>query len=142
MLILYIKGSELVDLHYSPLFPSSPVAPFKIIPASFVSPETGTGIVHCAPAHGAEDYTVLHSLHLFDTHPLLCHVDSEGRYSKDVCDVIGMERGQRLVGLPVLTQGTSVVIEQLKEMGVLLNETSIKHRYPYDWKTDKPVIVT
>lgn len=60
-----------------------------------------------------------------------------------MCDIIGEEKGRCLAGLDVLGEGTTTIIQILREMdGVLLKEESIKHRYPYDWKTDKPIIVT
>ena len=74
---------------------------------------------------------------------MVCHVDGAGRFSEDVCDVIGKEQGTRLSGLSVLGDGTDTIIEMLQAMGnALLKEERIVHRYPYDWKTDKPVIVT
>ncbi|THH08957.1 hypothetical protein EW145_g2354 [Phellinidium pouzarii] len=126
--IFTITGKDLIDFTYRPLFPSTPrsIAPFKIIPATHVTPESGTGLVHCAPAHGADDYVSFRALGLLreqDSASLICHVDSKG--------------------LDVLTSGTHMVIEQLKKMGdVLVWEENITHRYPYDWRTDKPIIVT
>lgn len=74
---------------------------------------------------------------------LLCHVDGEGRFSSDVSEVVGEELGKRLVGLAVLDKGTDSIIEILQNMdGVLVKEQKVTHRYPYDWKTDKPIIVT
>ena len=101
--------------------------------------------MHCAPAHGSDDYAAFRSLGLLQgQHPkLICHVNGEGRFSEEILDIIGEEHGKRLSGLAVLSEGTDAVIELLQEMdGVLLKEEKIKHRYPYDWKTDKPIIVT
>lgn len=130
------------------MFPSTKksLAPYRVIPAAFVSAESGTGLVHCAPAHGAEDYTAFRSLGLLqegDQCQLICHVDGKGQFVNSVCDIIGEEKGRCLAGLDVLGEGTTTIIQILREMdGVLLKEESIKHRYPYDWKTDKPIIVT
>lgn len=101
--------------------------------------------MHCAPAHGAEDYAAFRSLGLLQDNKLalICHVDGLGRFSEDVSDIIGEKQGRRLSGLSVLSDGTDAVVNILQEMdGVLLKEERIKHRYPYDWKTDKPIIVT
>lgn len=138
-------GAELVGLEYHTLFSSA--APYTIIPASFVSADSGTGLVHCAPAHGVEDYVTLQGLRLISndkTRPnLICHVDGEGRFSSDVSEVVGDELGKKLVGLAVLDEGTDSIIEILQNMnGVLVKEQKVTHRYPYDWKTDKPIIVT
>ena len=47
-----------------------------------------------------------------------------------------------MVGREVLDEGGKAMVSLLKELGVLRKIQRIKHRYPYDWKTDKPVIVT
>lgn len=106
--------------------------------------ESGTGIVHCAPAHGHEDYNLFTSQHLISpsSPSLTCHVDGLGQFSADVSDVVGEELAQQLVGKEVLGAGTTKMIEILDNIGVLKVESRIKHRYPYDWKTGKPVIVT
>ncbi|KAI5121814.1 hypothetical protein M0805_009806 [Coniferiporia weirii] len=145
---LTVLGEDLVGLTYRPLFQPKVRSDgsFKIVPSAHVTPESGTGLVHTAPAHGAEDYAVFRDLGLLrvqDPASLVCYVDSEGRYSKAVIDAVGEEYGERLVGLDVLVRGTSIVIEQLKEMkGVFVAEERVTHKYPYDWKTDKPIIVT
>lgn len=137
-----------MDFTYQPLFSKTPrsIAPFKIIPASHVTPDSGTGLVHCAPAHGAEDYSSFQTLGLLraqDPSALVCHVNGEGCFSRSVIDVVGSEIGDKLQGTDVLVSGTNLIIEALKEMGdVLVTEEPIKHRYPYDWKTNKPIIVT
>lgn len=47
-----------------------------------------------------------------------------------------------LVGQEVLSGGSRAVVDILKTLGSLVKVQRIKHRYPYDWKTDKPIIVT
>ncbi|EJD05388.1 isoleucyl-tRNA synthetase [Fomitiporia mediterranea MF3/22] len=145
---LVVRGTDLVGLSYLPLFPDTPrsIAPFKVISAAHVTSDSGTGLVHCAPAHGAEDYSLFRAQNLLRAQgpgSLICHVDSEGRYNRAIIDAVGETVGQRLLGLDVLMRGTNLIIEMLKEMkGVLMSEERITHRYPYDWKTDKPIIVT
>jgi isoleucyl-tRNA synthetase len=57
--------------------------------------------------------------------------------------VVGDDICLKLFEQPVLHGGTDAIIDALKDMdGVLLKEEKIKHKYPYDWKTDKPIIVT
>lgn len=154
-----LQGSELLDAPYLPLFPGTDrtSAPFTVIPAQHVTASSGTGLVHIAPAHGFEDYAALRALGLLATQPqapentqaqprdpLVCHVDGEGRCSADVCSAVGERLGKELVGLEVLYGGSRKVIEMLAAMGegVLVREEKVKHRYPYDWKTKKPIIVT
>ncbi|RDB30371.1 Isoleucine--tRNA ligase [Hypsizygus marmoreus] len=139
-----IQGSDLVNVHYVPLFSSLSPSPqsLKIIAAPHVTSESGTGLVHCAPAHGAEDYHAFLALDFVSTSQnMLCHVDAEGKFTAEVTNVVGDEAAG-LVGQEVLSGGSKAVVNLLKNVGGLVKVQRIKHRYPYDWKTDKPIIVT
>ncbi|KIY61706.1 isoleucyl-tRNA synthetase [Cylindrobasidium torrendii FP15055 ss-10] len=133
-----IQGSELVGASYKPMFTQSG-ASFKVIHAPHVTSESGTGLVHCAPAHGAEDYNAFRDL---EPNSMICHVNSKGEFSQDVATVVGEEAGKTLVGQPVLEGGSRAVVELVKAKGALMKIKRIKHKYPYDWRTDKPIIVT
>lgn len=134
-------GSDLVGTPYRSIFSSS-AHTFKVIPAIHVTAESGTGLVHCAPAHGAEDYNALRSLGLLSSHEMLCHVDAKGEFRADVVDVVGEDVASQLVGKSVLDEGNKAMVLLLKDLGKVLSTQRLKHRYPYDWKTDKPIIVT
>ncbi|KAG6885563.1 hypothetical protein C0993_012806 [Termitomyces sp. T159_Od127] len=139
-----VRGLDLIDITYIPIFAplASSSTSLKIIPASHVTSESGTGLVHCAPAHGAEDYHAFLSLSLVSTSKnMICHVDGEGKFTKEVADVVG-ESAATLIGKEVLSDGSRSIVELLKQVGALVKVQRIKHRYPYDWKTDKPIIVT
>ena len=73
---------------------------------------------------------------------MICHVDSDGNFSKDVASVVGQDAAKLLHGQPVLGDGSKAIVNMLKETGHLVKIKRIKHRYPYDWRTDKPIIVT
>jgi isoleucyl-tRNA synthetase len=88
----------------------------------------GTGLVHTAPAHGKDDYLLGHK-HVL---PLTSYVNDDGTYNKTV----GIEQ---LVGLEILGEGNQKAIELLGEK--LIFTEPYKHRYPYDWRSKKPVIV-
>jgi isoleucyl-tRNA synthetase len=135
------SGSELVDTPYAPLFSNS--SRRKIIPAVYVASESGTGLVHCAPAHGGEDYQAFLALNLLSgPNPMICHVNGEGKFTAEVANVVGDSSAGGLVGLEVLTDGSKAVVELLKRTGSLVKVQRIKHRYPYDWKTNEPIIMT
>ncbi|KAF9459744.1 tRNA synthetases class I-domain-containing protein [Collybia nuda] len=139
-----ISGSDLVDVQYVPIFSSlSPASnSLKIISAPHVTSESGTGLVHCAPAHGAEDYQAFLALGLIsNTNNMICHVDKEGKFTTDVAEIVGEHAGN-LIGQEVLTGGSKAVVDILRNIGALVKIQRIKHRYPYDWKTDRPIIVT
>lgn len=154
-------GEHLVGMPYIPLFShlqtttagtetiqESTANEFRIIPASYVTADSGTGLVHCAPAHGAEDYNAFRTLGLLSSSSIeqnmICHVDGAGKFTSAIADVMGTEAAKELIGKEVLKAGGKAMIELLRAMGnnVLMGVEKIKHRYPYDWKTDEPVIVT
>lgn len=140
------SGEHLAGLGYLPLFTplhgSAPPVALPIIPASYVTSDSGTGLVHCAPAHGAEDYAAFRSAGLLAS-GMVCHVDPIGTFSPEVADVMGAEAAENLVGRAVLGEGSKAVVNLLRTMeDVLIGVERIKHRYPYDWKTGEPVIVT
>jgi isoleucyl-tRNA synthetase len=122
----------------------------RIIPASYVTADSGTGLVHCAPAHGVDDYNTFRDLELLisssssSTQNIICHVNGAGKFVPEIADVVGEEAAKELVGKDVLKGGGKAMVELLRGMGedVLLGVEKIKHRYPYDWKTGEPVIVT
>lgn len=146
--IAELPGSGLVGLGYRGIFATTPGDASsnspnpRVIPATHVTSDSGTGLVHCAPAHGAEDYLAFRSQGLLSS-GMLCHVDGEGKFSQRVTDVVPPELGgEALVGLEVLKGGSKAIVKILEECGALLGVERIKHRYPYDWKTNEPVIVT
>ncbi|TDL24631.1 isoleucyl-tRNA synthetase [Rickenella mellea] len=136
-----IQGSHLLGAEYHSLFLTS--SRHKIIPSDHVTPTSGTGLVHCAPAHGAEDYLAFRTLGLLDSaDSIICHVDRDGAYSEKIVNTVGAELGRELVGLDVLEEGSKSVVRYLQKTGTLAKQEKFQHQYPYDWKTGKPVIVT
>ncbi len=99
-----------------------------LVMGDYVTTESGTGLVHTAPGHGQEDYVVGQQYGL----AILAPVDQNGRFTK--------EAGP-FAGLDVLKQGNEAVIQALAEAGALLKEEPYMHKYPYDWRTKKPVIL-
>ncbi|XP_035241208.1 isoleucine--tRNA ligase, mitochondrial isoform X1 [Anguilla anguilla] len=109
-----------------------PTIPGKEVPllaANHVTMGKGTGLVHTAPAHGMDDYSVASHFNL----PVECMVDGEGRFTELA--------GPELCGQSVMEEGTKTVISMLKEAGALLKEEDCVHSYPYDWRTKQPVVI-
>jgi isoleucyl-tRNA synthetase len=124
-----IPGRDLLDSTYrNPLIPSSPEYP--ILPATYVTADSGTGLVHSAPGHGAEDYNLLSQLDILPFSP----VDDNGNFTDAVLP-------ESLRGLPVLDEGNKAIVELLQESGALVHQHIYQHKYPYDWRSKKPVIV-
>jgi isoleucyl-tRNA synthetase len=126
---ILIPGSALAECKYiHPLFPNAEPSPF--VAASFVKSDSGTGLVHLAPGHGVEDYNALSKLGIAP----LSVVNEEGRFSDDV----GIES---LRGKPIEPDGSKSVLELLEQQTALLHAGVYTHKYPYDWRTGKPVVI-
>ncbi|MBW4517753.1 MAG: isoleucine--tRNA ligase [Timaviella obliquedivisa GSE-PSE-MK23-08B] len=120
-----ISGTALEHSTYlHPLFDrQSPI----VIGGDYVTTESGTGLVHTAPGHGMDDFIVGQRYGL----PILSPVDDGGNFTE--------EAGQ-FQGLNVLKDANEALVQALMETRSLLKEESYAHRYPYDWRTQKPVI--
>ncbi|KAL2060618.1 hypothetical protein VTL71DRAFT_9259 [Oculimacula yallundae] len=102
-----------------------------IIHADFVSAESGSGLVHCAPGHGMDDYEVCTKLGIEAAAP----VDDLGCFTAAALP----EESDRLVGKSVLDGGSLDVLKILRND--VLATHKYKHKYPYDWRTKLPVII-
>ena len=121
-----IPGVQLVSLRYCGIFSSlsagdahsvhSTADPthrhtLQVKLASRVTSDAGTGLVHCAPGHGAEDHHVFCAEGFLDS-GMLCHVDAEGKFCSSVKDIMGPLEAV-LVGLEVLTEGSKAIVSLL-----------------------------
>lgn len=122
------RGSILAGLEYEPLFtwaqPDKPC--WYVTEGDFVSTEEGTGIVHIAPAFGADDYELSKKYDL----PMLQPVARNGCFTAEVPDYEGM----------FFKDADLPIIRRLKEEGKLLRKETITHTYPFSWRYDVPVI--
>lgn len=100
----------------------------RLILAEFVTTESGTGSVHIAPGHGADDYLAGQQNNL----GLLSPVDDEGRFT----DEVGVDF---LVGEHVL-ESNIPIIKLLAEKGALIGKEKYKHSYPHCWRSKTPII--
>jgi isoleucyl-tRNA synthetase len=100
----------------------------KVILANFVTTETGTGVVHIAPGHGADDYVAGQQNGL----AVLSPVDDEGKFTAEV----GLDE---LIGVHVF-KSNDRIIEILAESGHLLGREVYKHSYPHCWRSKTPII--
>ncbi|XP_060919287.1 isoleucine--tRNA ligase, mitochondrial isoform X2 [Labrus mixtus] len=109
--------------------PTIPDKEVPLLPANHVTMGKGTGLVHTAPAHGMDDYSVASQFKL----SVECMVDEDGKFTELA--------GSELQNLSVMTEGTDKVISMLKECGALVKEEQCVHSYPYDWRTKQPVVI-
>ncbi|XP_072906896.1 isoleucine--tRNA ligase, mitochondrial [Hemitrygon akajei] len=126
-IVQMVKGSDLADGVCS--HPTIPGRQSRLLPANHVTMQKGTGLVHTAPAHGMEDYSVA-SQHELSVGSL---VDEDGIFT----DAAGSELQNKFV----LKEGNETVIRMLQGSKMLLKEEDVQHSYPYDWRTKKPVII-
>ncbi|MFA5746073.1 MAG: isoleucine--tRNA ligase [archaeon] len=97
-----------------------------ILSARFVNLEDGSGLVHCAPGHGREDYQVGKENGL----SAYCPVTIVGVYDK----TINWHSGEKVKSLD------PKIIEYLEEKGAILGKKSIKHSYPVCWRCSSPLL--
>lgn len=129
-----ILGSELADqTTYRPIFKGSKAEDQPIIAADFVTADSGSGLVHCAPGHGMDDYDACVSRGI----PALAPVDDHGRFT----DLAMPDDPARLSGKSVLGEGNDAALEYVESQGYLLAKHQYEHKYPYDWRSKLPIII-
>lgn len=125
-----MKGKALVGKQYEPLFSyftdKKQEGAFQVLSDDFVSLEDGTGIVHMAPAFGEADFFICSKAGLEP----VCPVDQNGKFTEEVPDYEGQ----------FVKDADKGIIKSLKESGRVFVHTQIRHRYPFCWRSDTPLI--
>lgn len=125
------NASDLIGKLYEPLFPyfSDLVneGAFQIYADDYVSTESGTGVVHQAPAFGEDDYRVMKSN---GATALVCPIDFEGKFTAEVSDYEGQ----------YVKDADKDIIRRLKDEGKLYIQEVIDHSYPFCPRSDTPII--
>ncbi|MBC8098518.1 MAG: isoleucine--tRNA ligase [Armatimonadetes bacterium] len=122
------KGKELAGMHYNPLYTYLPVESDHayVVTGDFVSTADGTGIVHIAPAFGADDLEVGRKYGL----PVLRTVGINGKFIDAVTPFRGLW----------FKDADPVVIRDLKSRGLLYKSRKYTHNYPHCWRDDTPLM--
>ncbi len=94
--------------------------------AEYVTTDQGTGAVHTAPSHGADDFYTGQKYKLDQT----CNVDEAGRLQNGLPEYDGKR----------VFQANQPIIELLKSRGMLMAESKLEHSYPHCWRCHNPVI--
>ena len=121
-------GRQLEGLAYTPpfdFFLGHPNA-HRVLLGDYVTTDSGTGIVHLAPAFGEEDMELATANGIDVVQPL----DAGGRFTSMVPPYEGL----------MVFDANPVIIKDLKEVGRILRHETIEHSYPHSWRSGKPLI--
>ena len=125
-----LTAGDLIGQRYQPLFEpdvsSDLSACYQIVSAEFVSTDDGTGIVHIAPAFGADDYQVARDNHI----PMINLVESNGRFGDSVPELKGLW----------FKDADKIVSRNLRERGLMFRHDTSVHNYPFDWRKGTPLM--
>src|SRR3989449_2359770 len=124
-----MKGRDLVGLEYEPLYPYSVPEHGRahyVVDASFVSTEEGTGVVHTSALYGVDDLRLCQEKGI----PFKHTVGLDGKFLPYV---------EKFAGLHV-KDADPVIIDDLKERGLLYKAETILHTYPFCWRCGTPLI--
>jgi isoleucyl-tRNA synthetase len=126
-----LPGTALEGLAYERPLDLVPAADFgdgahRIVLADYVTVEDGTGLVHQAPAFGAEDLEVARAYGLGVVNP----VRADGTFSPDV----------PLVGGQFFKRADELLVQELERRGVLWRHVPYEHSYPLCWRCDTPLL--
>ncbi len=126
-----VKGKDLVGKTYAPLFDyfadQREQGGFVVVSDDYVTTDSGTGLVHQAPAFGEDDNRVLkeHGIAAF-----ACPVTLQGEFTDEVPDFSGQH----------VKEADKDIIAWLKTDGSLFRQDVIQHSYPYCYRSDTPLI--
>ncbi len=125
------KGSELVGRTYSPVFDYAfkefdKKEAWRVIEADYVTTEDGTGVVHTAPAFGADDYETGKKNGI----PMFNPVTREGRFEDRVEEFAGQW----------FKDADKEISRAIKEKGLMYKHETFLHNYPFDWRKGTPLM--
>ena len=124
-----IKGADLAGIEYVPLFDffadRAKDGCFRVQTGSFVTDSDGTGIVHCAPGFGEDDYKLCVEKKIISPDSPPVPLDENGIFTKEVPAYEGL----------YVKAADEVIIKDLKQNGRLVKKGVIKHNYPFCWRS-------
>lgn len=128
LIVERFKGSQLEGKQYEPLFKFLPLEKpaHRIVLGDFVTTEDGSGLVHIAPAFGADDMNISNEQNL----PVLQTVASDGTFIEEVTPWAGV----------FVKEADPRITQNLKERGLLFRSGTIVHTYPFCWRCSTPLL--
>jgi isoleucyl-tRNA synthetase len=123
-----VKGRALTSTHYQPLFRFLPVEQdyAYVVEGDFVSIEDGTGIVHIAPAFGADDLNMGRQYDL----PILVTINPQGNFISQVAPYAGQ----------FFKEADPQITADLHDRGLLYHAGIYEHTYPFCWRCSTPLL--
>jgi isoleucyl-tRNA synthetase len=145
------KGREFVGRRYQPPFDYYSISSgqktgrlaaggqqhvaWRVVPADFVTIDSGTGIVHQAPAFGEVDYDVLLSEQARfvggEGPPLICAVAPDGTFTAEAPDYQGRW----------VKDCDKDIVRELKQRGLLFHQEQYLHDYPFCWRAEEDPLI-
>jgi len=145
-----VKGSDLVGLRYLPPFDyyhgktgakegklvdgGTQVQAWRVLGAGFVTIDSGTGIVHLAPAFGEVDYDALQEdrkRFAADAPQLICAVGPDGKFTKDAPEYEGRW----------VKEADKDIARAVREKGLMWHREEYLHDYPFCWRADQDPLI-
>jgi isoleucyl-tRNA synthetase len=103
---------------------------FKVTVDTYVTSDSGTGVVHSSPGFGEDDYNVCCRYKVISPDNPPVPLDLEGNFTERISDFKGM----------YIKDADKEIKKNLKTRGRLLRDGQIKHAYPFCWRSDTPLI--
>ncbi|MCC5913406.1 MAG: isoleucine--tRNA ligase [Balneolaceae bacterium] len=125
------KGSELVGWVYKPVFEFAAKehdkkSAWRVIEADYVTTDEGTGVVHTAPAFGADDYETCKEAGI----PMFNPIDREGKFTAQVPDFEGQW----------FKDADKDIARAIKDKHLMYRHETYLHNYPFDWRKGTPLM--
>ncbi|SHF19443.1 Isoleucyl-tRNA synthetase [Fodinibius roseus] len=125
------KGEELVGWTYDPVFDYAlekyeKSEAWRVIPADYVTTEEGTGVVHTAPAFGADDYETAQKNNI----PMFNPIDEDGRFTDAVPEFEG----------EWFKDADKGIARAIKDKYLMYKHETYVHNYPFDWRKGTPLM--
>ncbi len=125
------SGHQLLGRTYDPIFDYAKdeidaSAAWKVISAEYVTTEDGTGVVHTAPAFGADDFESGKKNNI----PVFNPIDKDGKFTDQVPDFSGMW----------FKDADKEIARAIKEKGLMFRHETYVHNYPFDWRKGTPLM--
>ncbi len=126
-----MKGAQLLHKTYHPVFDFAlkeydKTDAWRVIAADYVTTEDGTGVVHTAPAFGADDFESCQKAEI----PMFNPIDRDGKFTEKAPDFEGQW----------FKEADKDISRAIKEKNLMYKHETMVHNYPFDWRKGTPLM--